>query len=71
MIVLARNWWLLALRGVIAIIFGLLTLVNPAASLAVLVLLFGAYALVDGIFAIVAGATAPTGNKRWDWLIAV
>jgi len=69
-VTLARNWWLLALRGVIAIIFGLLTFVYPASSMAVLILFFGAYALVDGIFAIIAGATAPTGSKRWGWLIA-
>lgn len=70
MIVLARNWWLLALRGLLAVIFGVLTLINPAASLAVLVLFFGAYALIDGIFAIIAGATASENDKRWGWLIA-
>jgi uncharacterized membrane protein HdeD (DUF308 family) len=70
MVVLARNWWLLALRGLVAVIFGVMTLFNPAASLAVLVLFFGAYAMVDGIFAIVAGATAPSGSRRWGWLIA-
>ena len=56
MVVLAKNWWLLALRGLVAVVFGVLTLFNPAASLAVLVLFFGAYAMVDGIFAIIAGA---------------
>ena len=66
---LARNWGWLALRGVAAIIFGILTLINPAVSLSVLILFFAAYALVDGIFAIVAGATAPSGNQRWGWLI--
>jgi uncharacterized membrane protein HdeD (DUF308 family) len=70
MVVLARNWWLLALRGLVAVIFGVMTLFNPAASLAVLVLFFGAYAMVDGIFAIIAGATAPSGSRRWGWLIA-
>src|SRR5882724_88784 len=48
--VLARNWWAIALRGVAAIVFGVLTLLVPGVSLAVLVLLFGSYALVDGIF---------------------
>ncbi|RIK43843.1 MAG: hypothetical protein DCC55_04665 [Chloroflexi bacterium] len=47
---LARNWWLLLIRGVLAVIFGILALVWPGITLAVLVLLFGAYALVDGIF---------------------
>src|SRR5271170_7294566 len=45
---LARNWWLLVLRGLAAIVFGILTIVWPGASLATLVLLFGVYALVEG-----------------------
>lgn len=69
-VVLAKNWWLLGLRGLLAVIFGLLTIFNPWASLQVLILVFGAFALVDGIFAIIAGATAPKGSKRWGWLIA-
>ena len=69
-VVLAYNWWLLALRGVIAIIFGILTLFNPVISLVVLVFFFGGFALIDGIFAIIAGATAPKGARRWGWLIA-
>lgn len=66
---LARNWGWLALRGAAAIIFGILTVVNPKASLTVLILFFAAYALIDGIFAIIAGATAKPGNRRWGWLI--
>lgn len=68
--ILAKNWWLLGLRGLLAVIFGILTIFNPWTSLQVLILVFGAFALVDGIFAIIAGATAPIGNKRWGWLIA-
>lgn len=70
MVVLARNWWLLALRGAAAIIFGLLTIFFPATSLTILILFFGAFAFADGIFAIFAGATASPGNRRWGWLIA-
>jgi len=51
---LARNWWALALRGVAAVLFGLLTFFLPGITLVTLVLLFGAYALVDGLFNIVA-----------------
>ncbi len=49
MTTLARNWWLLVVRGVAAILFGILTLMWPGASLASLVLLFGIYSLVEGI----------------------
>ena len=44
----ARDWWVYAVRGVAAIIFGMLALVWPGATLAILVILFGAYALSTG-----------------------
>src|SRR3712207_6781350 len=47
--VLAHNWWAVVLRGLGAILFGLFTLAAPGRTLAVLVLLFGVYALADGI----------------------
>jgi uncharacterized membrane protein HdeD (DUF308 family) len=50
---LTRNWWALVVRGVMAILFGVLAFSWPGITLAALVLLFGAYVLVDGIFAIV------------------
>jgi uncharacterized membrane protein HdeD (DUF308 family) len=46
---LSDNWWLLLLRGVIAVVFGILAFAEPGISLTVLVLWFGAYAFVDGI----------------------
>ena len=66
---LARNWWIVGLRGLAALIFGLLTILNPAISLAVLVLLFGAYALVDGVFGIVAAITNRRDERRWVALL--
>src|ERR1700693_1486086 len=51
---LAKNWWALALRGLVALMFGLLTFVLPGITLVTLVLLFGAYALADGIFNVIA-----------------
>ncbi len=64
-IILVRNWWALALRGLVAILFGLFALLRPGLALATLVLLFGAYALFDGIFAIVAGVRAAERHERW------
>jgi uncharacterized membrane protein HdeD (DUF308 family) len=49
-----RHWWAVALRGVLAILFGLVALVLPRLTLTALVIVFGAFALVGGIFAIVA-----------------
>ncbi|HKF69568.1 MAG TPA: HdeD family acid-resistance protein [Vicinamibacterales bacterium] len=66
--VLARHWWAIALRGLAAIIFGILAFAMPGVTLAVLVLLFGAYALVDGIFNIVAAVSGRSGSQSW-WMV--
>jgi uncharacterized membrane protein HdeD (DUF308 family) len=62
------NWWALLLRGIAAILFGVLAFVWPAVTLLSLVFVFGAYAILDGIFAIIAGFRAPSGMKKWWWL---
>jgi uncharacterized membrane protein HdeD (DUF308 family) len=67
--VLAQNWWALALRGVFAILFGLIALFVPGATILSLVLFFSAYMLVDGIFGIVAGVRAAGQGRRWGWLV--
>ena len=69
LLVLARNWWMLALRGVLAIIFGLAAFLWPGLTLTVLVLLFGAYALVDGVFAVIAGVRRYGERERWWALV--
>ena len=66
---LAQNWWALVIRGVAGVLFGLGALVWPPAAVAALVLLFGAYALVDGILNIVAAVRAPREGRRWGWLM--
>lgn len=66
---LSRNWWALALRGVAGIIFGILAFVMPVVTLAALVMLFGAYALVDGIFNIAAAVSGRTGGRPWWALV--
>jgi uncharacterized membrane protein HdeD (DUF308 family) len=46
----SRNWWVLLMRGILAVIFGVLALTDPVVTAAVLVMFFGAYYLVDGVF---------------------
>ena len=64
----SRNWWMYALRGVMAIILGVVAFVRPDQALQALVLVFGAYALVDGVFAMVVGIASHPYFKRW-WAV--
>jgi uncharacterized membrane protein HdeD (DUF308 family) len=67
---LAKNWWMLLLRGIAAIIFGGLALSWPGMTLVTLILFYGAYVLVDGVLAIIAAITGGTLAPRW-WLAVV
>ena len=64
------HWWALGIRGIVAILFGLAALLRPGIALEALILLFGAYVLVDGAFAIVGvfGGTRG-GTPRWVLLV--
>jgi uncharacterized membrane protein HdeD (DUF308 family) len=64
------HWWALALRGIIAILFGVAVFLRPDIALEALILLFGAYALVDGVFAIV-GVFRGTRSGTPRWLLLV
>jgi uncharacterized membrane protein HdeD (DUF308 family) len=64
---LSRWWWTFILRGVLAILFGVIAFISPPVTIAALVLLFGAWALVDGIFDIVAAIRHRTMDRSW-WL---
>jgi uncharacterized membrane protein HdeD (DUF308 family) len=66
---LARNWWAVLLRGVAAILFGLIALFMPGVTLASLVLVFAAYMLVDGVFAIVSAIRAARHGERWGLFV--
>ncbi len=65
---LFRNWWRFAVRGVLAIVFGVLALIWPDSTKLALVLLFGAFAFVDGVFAVTTGIAARGHFERW-WAI--
>lgn len=67
---LARWWWTFILRGVLAILFGVIAFIAPPATIAALVLLFGAWALVDGVFDIVAALQHRTMDRSW-WLTII
>jgi uncharacterized membrane protein HdeD (DUF308 family) len=62
---LTRNWFLFVLRGAVAVLFGLGAWAWPDLTLAVLIALFGAYALVDGVFAVAAGLAHRGEDRRW------
>ncbi|HKP53953.1 MAG TPA: HdeD family acid-resistance protein [Chloroflexia bacterium] len=66
----ARNWWLFVLRGALAVLFAMLALFWPSLAIEALVLLFGAYALVDGVFAVAAGLERIGKQKYW-WALVI
>ena len=63
--VLAKDWWLLALRGLLGVIFGIVALVMPVTTILALVLLFSAYMLVDGGFALYTAVRAMRRRDSW------
>jgi uncharacterized membrane protein HdeD (DUF308 family) len=67
---LARYWWVLLIRGVLAILFGVAAFAWPQITLFVLVLLFGAFATIDGIFAVMGAIGARKTARDW-WLALV
>lgn len=66
---LARNWWAVALRGIAAILFGVIALLAPGATMLSLVLLFAALMLVDGVMNLVSGLRSARRHERWGVLI--
>ncbi len=64
---MARWWWTFILRGILAIAFGVIAFIAPPATIAALVLLFGAWALVDGVFDIIAAIQHRTRDRPF-WL---
>lgn len=64
-----RNWWIVGLRGVLAIIFGLIALFAPGISLFAFIIVFAAYALIDGIVAVVIAIQERGSLSRWGWVL--
>ena len=62
---LGKNWWAVALRGAAALIFGILTALWPDITLTALVLLFGSFAIVYGVFNIITAVRRQRGERRW------
>ncbi len=67
----ARDWWVFAIRGVAAIVFGILAFIWPETTLTVLVFLFGAYVLVDGVTLLVALARGDAVARRNAWAVGI
>lgn len=68
-VALVKNWWVIALRGALAILFGLLALFLPGPTVLSLVLLFAAFSFVDGVFAIVGAVRAMMRHDRWGFML--
>ena len=63
-----KHWWQVAVRGLIALIFGILVLAWPGVAIAILAIIFGAFVFVDGIFTLVAAVNYKAGAGRRTWL---
>jgi uncharacterized membrane protein HdeD (DUF308 family) len=62
---LARYWWTFVLRGIVAILFGVLAFVQPGITLAALVILFALWALFDGVLALIGSIAAAEAHEPW------
>lgn len=66
---LTENWWIFALRGVLALIFAALAFWMPQSALLAMTLVFGAFSLVNGAFNLVAAVRHIQKKERWGWLL--
>ncbi len=64
---LKRHWWVPVLRGIAAVLFGIMAFVYPGLTVAVLVLLFGAWILVDGLFRVIGAIGHRASDKEWGF----
>jgi uncharacterized membrane protein HdeD (DUF308 family) len=62
---MTQNWWAIALRGFAAVLFGIAAFMWPGATLGVLAPLFGAYAMINGVFAVIEAFSRDVSRDRW------
>jgi uncharacterized membrane protein HdeD (DUF308 family) len=68
---LKRNWWVLVIRGICGIVFGVIAFAYPGLALATLVILFGAWMLIDGVFRIVGATAGRASDPDWGFHLIV
>jgi len=68
---LKRHWWVPVIRGIAAIVFGVIAFVYPGITIATLVLFFGAWVLIDGIFRVVGAIGHRASDPDWGWHIVI
>jgi uncharacterized membrane protein HdeD (DUF308 family) len=68
---LKRHWWVPVIRGIAAIVFGIIAFVYPGLTVATLVLFFGAWVLIDGIFRVIGAIGHRASDPDWGWHIVV
>jgi uncharacterized membrane protein HdeD (DUF308 family) len=66
--VLVRNWWAFVARGILAVLFGLIALFTPGITMLSLVFVFAAYAIADGVLAMISAVRAARQGERWSLL---
>src|SRR5258708_33073988 len=67
--IVQRNWWIMALRGLFAVIFGIIALVAPGIALLAFIYVFAAYALVDGGIAVITAIQQRELLDRWGGIL--
>jgi uncharacterized membrane protein HdeD (DUF308 family) len=68
---LKRHWWVPVIRGIAAIVFGIIAFAYPGLTIATLVLFFGAWVLIDGIFRIVGAIGHRASDPDWGWQLVI
>jgi uncharacterized membrane protein HdeD (DUF308 family) len=68
---LKRHWWVPVIRGIAAIVFGIIAFTHPVMAIATLVLFFGAWVLIDGIFRVVGAIGHRASDPDWGWHIVI